>query len=460
MRRLLLSVIALSLTLAPARADVALPGVLGSHMVLQRDKPITVWGWADPGEEVTVTFAGQEAKATANKQGDWRVRLPKMEANAKGQKLTVKGKNTVELDDVLVGEVWVGSGQSNMEWPMTVTQNAKERISAANHPTIRLYHIHKLQASSPLRDVPVLNVRSSWKACTPETVPNFSAVLYYFGARLQKDLDVPIGLINSSWGGSPIEQWIPGSRTPEPWMPAPKTPTSLMYNGMIAPIAPLAIRGVTWYQGESNVGQGLGYLVKKKALIEGWRKFWGKEMPFYFVQIAPFDGYGKTPLANLWEAQVATLKIPHTGMAVTTDLVDNIKDIHPQNKLDVGNRLALWALAKTYGKKDLVYSGPLYKSMKVEGDKERLSFAHVGGGLKSRDDKPLSGFEVAGEDGKFVPAEATIDGETVVVSSKDVSSPAQVRFGWSNVANPNLMNKEGLPASPFQTKDWQGGTGE
>ncbi|MFO0843425.1 MAG: sialate O-acetylesterase [Gemmataceae bacterium] len=450
MRRLLLSAIALSLTLAPARADVTLPGVLGSHMVLQRDKPVTIWGWADPGEEVTVSFAGHEAKATANRQGDWRVRLPKMEANAKGQRLTVKGKNAIELDDVLVGEVWVGSGQSNMEWPMTLTQNAKERISAANHPNIRLYHIQKLQASSPLRDVPVVNVRSSWKACTPETVPNFSAVLYYFGARLQKDLDVPIGLINSSWGGSPIEQWITGAKTPAPQM----------YNGMIAPIAPLAIRGVIWYQGESNVSQGLAYLDKKKALIEGWRKFWGKEMPFYFVQIAPFSGYGKGFLPALWEAQVATLKIPNTGMAVTTDLVDNIADIHPQNKLDVGHRLALWALAKTYGKKDVVYSGPLYKSMKVEGNKAVLSFAQVGGGLKARDDKPLTGFEVAGEDGKFVPAEAVIDGETVVVSSKDVSSPAQVRFGWNNVANPNLMNKEGLPASPFQTKDWKGGTGE
>jgi sialate O-acetylesterase len=183
-------------------------------------------------------------------------------------------------------------------------------------------------------------------------------------------------------------------------------------------------------------------------------------MPFYFVQIAPYSGYGKSSLPNLWEAQVATLKIPHTGMAVTTDLVDNLKDIHPQNKLDVGNRLALWALAKTYGKKDVVYSGPLYKSMKVDGGKAVLSFAHVGGGLKARDDKPLTGFEVAGEDGKFVPAEAVIDGETVVVTSKDVSSPTQVRFGWNNVANPNLMNKEGLPASPFQTKDWQGGTGE
>jgi len=197
-----------------------------------------------------------------------------------------------------------------------------------------------------------------------------------------------------------------------------------------------------------------------QALIEGWRKVWGYEFPFYFVQLAPWSGYGPGSLPPLWEAQVASLKIPGTGMAVTTDIVHNIGDIHPRNKFEVGNRLALWALAKDYGKKDLVYSGPLYKAMKVEGDKIQLSFAHVGGGLKSRDGKPLTEFEIAGADGNFVPAEATIDGDTVVVQGKDVAAPAQARFGWRNVANPNLINKEGLPASPFQTNDWQGGTGE
>ena len=204
---------------------------------------------------------------------------------------------------------------------------------------------------------------------------------------------------------------------------------------------------------------GLKYADKMKALIEGWRKVWGYDFPFYFVQIAPYAGY-KASLPDLWEAQVASLKIPGTGMAVTTDLVENIKDIHPQNKFDVGNRLALWALAKEYGKTDLVYSGPLFKAMKVEGSKIRLSFAHVGGGLKSRDGKPLTEFEIAGADGKFVPAEATIDGDTVVVEAKEVATPTQARFGWRNVANPNLVNKEGLPASPFQTNNWQGGTGE
>ena len=260
---------------------------------------------------------------------------------------------------------------------------------------------------------------------------------------------MPVGLIESAWGGSPIEPWIVAGGK-----------GGGMYNGMIAPVKPFAIRGAIWYQGESNVCNGLQYYDKMKALIDGWRQVWGYDFPFYFVEIAPLSGYKPGSLPDLWEAQVASLKIPGTGMAVTTDLVDNIKDIHPKNKIDVGNRLALWALAKDYGKKDLVYSGPLYKSMKVEGNKIRLSFAHVGGGLKSRDGKPLSEFEIAGADGKFVPAEATIDGDTVVVQAKEVAAPTQVRFGWRNVANPNLVNKEGLPASPFQTNNWQGGTGE
>jgi sialate O-acetylesterase len=438
--------LALALGLPPtaARADVKLLSVLGSHMVVQRDKPLPVWGTADPGEEVTVEFVSRSAKAKADDKGAWKVTLEPVESDGKAHKLTVRGKNTVTLDDVLIGEVWVGSGQSNMEWSVGASQNPKETIEAADHPNIRLFHVPKVQVKSPASDV-----KASWQVCSPKTVPNFSAVLYHFGVRLHKDLDVPVGLINSSWGGSPIEPWTVTAKG-----------SGGMYNGMIAPLMPFAVRGVIWYQGESNVSQGLKYRDRMEDLIKGWRQTWGQEMPFYFVQIAPWAGYKAGMLPPLWEAQVASLKIAHTGMAVTTDLVDNIRDIHPKNKLDVGNRLALWALAKTYGKKDLVYSGPLYKSMKVEGNKVQLTFAHTGGGLKSRDGKPLTGFEIAGKDGKFVPAEATIEGNTVVVQAKDVAEPAQVRFGWSNTANPNLANGKGLPASPFQTHDWTGGTAE
>ena len=261
---------------------------------------------------------------------------------------------------------------------------------------------------------------------------------------------MPVGLIDSSWGGSPIEPWTVSGKN-----------GGGMYNGMIAPVKPLAIRGVIWYQGESNCRQRPEVLRQNEGPDRGLAAGLGLRFPLLLRPTRALVGlYRPGSLPPLWEAQVASLKIPGTGMAVTTDMVHNISDIHPENKLDVGNRLALWALAKEYGKKDLVYSGPLYKSMKVEGNKIRLSFAHVGGGLKSRDGKPLSEFEIAGADGKFVPAEATIDGDTVVVQAKEVASPTQVRFGWRNVANPNLVNKEGLPASPFQTNNWQGGTGE
>jgi sialate O-acetylesterase len=428
----------------PARADVKLPSVLGSHMVLQRGKPLPVWGKADPGEEVAVTFAGQKKSTKADTKGNWKVTLDAVQADGKAHTLTVKGKNTVELTDVLIGEVWVGSGQSNMEWSLAGSKNGKEAVDAAKHPNIRLFHVPRVQTRTPAADV-----KASWKACEPGSARNFSAVLYYFGLKLHKDLGVPVGLINSSWGGSRIEPWT-----------VTKAGSGGMYNGMIAPLMPFAIKGVVWYQGESNVGEGMKYRDRMQALIDGWRAVWGKDMPFYYVQIAPFSGYGAGHLPGLWEAQVAALKIPHTGMVVVTDLVHNIRDIHPINKLDVGNRLALWAEAKVYGKVTAVYSGPLFKSMKAEGSKAVLTFAHAAGGLKSRDGKPLSEFEVAGADGKFVPAEAKIEGSTVVVSAKGVEKPEQVRFGWHKTANPNLINKEGLPASPFQTKDWKGGTGE
>jgi sialate O-acetylesterase len=437
---------ALLLALAPlARADVKLPTIFGSHMVLQRDKPINVWGWAEKGEKVTVTLGSEKAEATADDDGNWKVSLKAQKANKTGQSLTVEGKNKVTLDDVLIGEVWIGSGQSNMQQSVADSANAKETIAAAARPNVRLYLVPLVEAPTPAKDV-----KATWTTCTPKAVPNFSAVLYEFGIRLQKDLDVPVGLIASSWGGSAIEPWTVTEKG-----------SGRKHNAMIAPITQLAIRGIIWYQGESNVNNGYGYFAKKEALIKGWRKaFNNKDMPFLFVQIAPWSGYGPGKLPELWEAQVACLKIPNTGMAVTTDIVHNIADIHPKDKFNVGNRLALWALAKTYGKKDLVYSGPLYKGIKIDGSKAILSFAQTGGGLKARDEKPLSEFEIAGEDGKFVPAEAKIEGDKVVVMSKDVEKPTQVRFGWKNTANPNLMNKEGLPASPFRTKDWKGGTGE
>jgi len=433
---------------ATAPAEVKLPKVIDSHMVLQRDVPLPVWGWADPGETVTVTLDGDKATAKAGGDGAWKVTLKPVKADGKPHQLVVSGDaaggSKITLEDVLIGEVWLGSGQSNMEWGLGGTHKAAEALAAADRPLVRLFNVPKVQAGEPAKDV-----KASWKVCSPQSAGRFSGVLYYFGVRIQQELDVPVGLINSSWGGSRIEPWtITGEGS------------GGMYNGMIAPVQPFAIRGAIWYQGESNVADGMKYFDKKKALVEGWRQVWDREFPFYLVQLAPFAGYRPGHLPATWEAQTACLKIPRTGMAVITDVVGNVGDIHPRNKLDVGNRLALWALAKDYGKTDLVYSGPLYKSMKVEGDKIRLSFAHAGGGLKSRDGKPLCEFQIAGEDGKFVAAEASIDNQTVVVTAEGVGSPTQVRFGWHKTANPNLVNEEGLPASPFQTNNWQGATGE
>jgi len=432
----------------PIERELRLPKVIGNHMVLQRDIPPVIWGWGSRGEEVTVSLDGDnKATGKVDGRGIWRVALKPVKADGKAHKLVVTGDagedRKLEVVDILVGDVWLGSGQSNMEWQLSATEAGGSAIAEANRPQMRLFHVPKVHSGGPLMDVD-----ASWQICSPQTVPTFSAVLYQFGRRLHEDLDVPIGLINASWGGSYIERWMVRDGK---------------YDGMIAPLVNFRIRGVIWYQGEANAIQqdGFRYFDKQKYLIEGWRREWGYDFPFYFVQIAPCsEWYAPGQLPALWEAQVATLKIPKTGMAVATDIVHDIRDVHPRNKRDVGKRLALWALAKEYGKNDIVYSGPLYKSMEVEGNKIRLSFAHVGGGLKSRGDQPLNEFQIAGADGNFVAATATIDRDTVVVQADAVAEPTQVQFGWHKTANPNLMNKEGLPASPFRTQGWRGGTGE
>ncbi len=430
------------------QADVKLPNVIASHMVMQRDVPLSIWGSADPDEKIVVELGDERVETKAGADGKWIVKLSAQKANGKSRTIAIQGKNQIILKDILIGEVWIGSGQSNMAWTLKATNGAKEAIAAADHAGIRLFNVPKVQAKTPADDV-----KATWQECSSTTAPGFSAVLYYYGLQLHKELGVPVGLINSSWGGSPIEPWtIAGDQS------------GGMYNGMIAPLIRFPVQGAIWYQGETNVIQknGFAYAGKMKALIEGWRKsFKNEQLAFYFVQIAPWSGrYDPGQLPSLWEAQVASLKIPSTGMAVTTDLVDNISDIHPRNKLDVGNRLALWALAKTYDRDNIVYSGPLYKSMKVDGGSIRLDFAHVGEGLKSRDGKPLSEFQIADASGKFVDAQATIEGKSIVVRAEGVTAPTQVRFGWHKVANPNLINSASLPASPFQTKNWRGGTGE
>lgn len=520
MKRIVLFLIIYFLSFAQTivYSDVTLPHVIGSNMVLQRDMQVPIWGWASAGEEITITLSTEEegaepiatATAVADAAGNWQINLTEMEAGGP-YTLRIAGNNTLELTNVLFGEVWFCSGQSNMQWSVRASKDSAAEIAAANYPTIRLFYAPR-RASGLLQQ----NVEADWQETSPETIPNFSAVAYYFGRKLQKDLNVPIGLINSSWGGTRIEPWTPpvgfaaipaleaisnevkeeqanyrqqlpekikkveawidntrealetdGIQTQMPNIVHPlsnnRRPTAI-YNGMVHPLVPYAIRGAIWYQGESNIRDGMMYHRKMKALIHGWREVWQQgEFPFYFVQLAPFNynviaeqrGVNRNPyfLPRIWEAQSATLSVPNTGMAVITD-VSNIQNIHPRNKQTVGLRLALWALAKTYGHDDIVYSGPLYKSMEVEDSAIRISFDHVGGGLISSDDQPLTWFEIAGEDQQFEKAKAMIDGNTVVVSSESVESPVAVRFGWHQNAEPNLKNREGIPTSPFRTDSW------
>ena len=450
---------ALSLIVAvPGRADVKPAGVFSSNMVLQRDRELPVWGTATPGEAVTVEFAGNKASTVTDPRGRWQVKLPAHAVSADPLKMTIAGKNKIELDNILVGEVWMCSGQSNMQFAVVSSKDGAKEVADANYPNIRLFLVPTVQLRAPTE---IVNAR--WNVCSPQTVGGFAAPGYFFGRELHKELKVPIGLIANAWGGRRIEPFTPaiGIDAVPALAGKPQGELSIIYNGMIAPISPYPIRGAIWYQGESNASEGMLYADRMRAMIAGWRKVWNQgDFPVYWAQIAPFRyGGSQFMLPELWEAQTAALDIPHTGMAVLTD-IGNPGDIHPNNKQDVGARLARWALNRDYGRKDIVPSGPLYKSMKADGKKIFVNFAYADGGLKSRDDKPLTHFEIAGADGKFVPAKATIEGATVVVEADGIAEPTQVRFCWDGIANPNLVNNVGLPAGPFRSQDWRGATGE
>jgi sialate O-acetylesterase len=451
---------------SPASAAVKLPAIFSDNMILQRDQAVPVWGWAKGGAEVSVSIAGQTAKATAGQDGRWKVSLEKLSAGGPHELVVEEtGGNKITRKNVLVGEVWVCSGQSNMELPTAASVNGPQEVAAAKYPKIRLFNVVKAPSAS-LKD----DCQGAWAECNPQSVPGFSAIGYFFIRHLYKELDVPCGMIASDWGGTPIEAWMPKeamlgldfvkARAEEAAKaaPNPNAPAHL-YNGMLNPIIPYGIRGALWYQGESNIGGAYNYRTLMPVMIESWRKAWGQgDFAFGMVQLAPFR-YGGAPTelcCELREAQVLTLaKSPNTGLAVTMDIGDP-KDIHPKNKQEVGRRFGLWAMAKVYGKDDLVYSGPMYRSMAVENGKIRLAFDHVGGGLTTRDGKAPAHFTIAGADKKFVPATAVMDGNAVVVSSDQVKEPVAVRYGWTDDAEPNLSNKEGLPASPFRTDAWKG----
>ncbi len=439
---------------------VSLPAIIGNHMVLQRKAEVTIWGWGNTGEEVTVTgsWDNKPVKTKVNNQARWEVKLQTSAASSP-QTVTVKGYNTLVLEDVLLGEVWLCSGQSNMDWNANAgIDNAEQHIQEANYPSIRFFQVSKRTADAPQLDLP-----GQWVVCTPETMKHFSAVGYFFGREIHQNLKAPVGLINSSWGGTPAEIWFSApaiASNPVLAESAAKrkeveygpTQPAKAYNAMIAPLIPFRLAGALWYQGESNVDAPDVYAQMLPALIQDWRTAWKNKFPFYFVQIAPYKYGGAEEWPRLAEAQLKTLSVPNTGMAVISD-VGNVDDIHPRNKLDVGKRLAAWALNKTYGKKDVLFSGPVYREMKKEGDKIRLHFDYADQGLVVKG-KELTHFEIAGEDQKFVPAQAKVDGQTIVVSAKGVKNPVAVRMGWSNSANPNLFNKAGQPASAFRTDNW------
>lgn len=480
-----LPVIVLLAGIPASRADVTLPKIIGDHMVLQRGMKAPIRGEATPGEKVRIQGDWQRKAITvvADKNGHWMTKIP-TPAPGGPHSITIKGQNEIVLHDVLIGEVWVCSGQSNMEMPVGYHDSAvykgvdhwQEELKHADIPDIRLLTVSNDFALSPRWDCD-----ARWVVCNAETAKAFSAVGFFFGRELHEKLNVPIGLVDADYGGTVCEAWtseqalraIPDftnaldllaqerDRSNEVAQANAKkvvniNSPSVLFNAMINPLIPFGIRGAIWYQGESNVGRAEQYRRLFPAMIADWRRHWGEgNFPFYYVQIAPFHYGNRGPAAALREAQLLSMKTPNTGMAVAMD--SDSHKIHPENKQGVGHRLALWALAKTYGQTGFVYSGPLYKRMKIEGDRVRIFFDYAGSGLTSNG-KPVEHFTIAGAEGKFVPALAEIDDSTIVVSSPEVSQPKAVRYAWGEADESSFGNKEGLPASSFRTDEPKGNT--
>ena len=489
---------------ASVYADVVLPPLFSDGAVLQAGAKAPVWGKADPGETVTVTIAGQSRHTTADAQGKWRVDLENLAA-AGPLEMTVAGKNTLTIRNVLIGEVWLASGQSNMEYGLGTALNPQAEIAAANYPFIHVFTVKTVVAPAPLEVA-----EGRWLVCTPSNAPNFTATGYFFARDLHKAIRKPVGLIHSSVSGTLAEAWTrpeamdgapdlaairqryedavaafpkaqqeykdklaewekaavgapaekqnASAKPREPQDPATATtrPGGL-FNGKIAPLIPFGIRGVIWYQGEYNSERAEQYRKLFPTLIRDWRKQWGEgDFSFLFVQLANLDIQPQPNAAHydeLREAQLMTLSVTNTGMAVSCDVGD-AHNIHPPNKQAIGGRLALIARATVYGEKGLEYSGPLYRGMKVEGDSVRLQFKHVDGGLTVKNGEPLGSFAIAGADRKFVSSVAKLDGDAVLVSSPDVKAPVAVRYAWADNPTCTLYNQAGLPASPFRTDDW------
>ncbi len=493
---------------ASASAEVKLPAIFSDHMVLQCDTAVPVWGWADAGEQVTVSIAGQTKTATADASGKWSVKLDKLPAGD-ALTLTVKGKNTITVSDVLVGEVWLCSGQSNMAMTVNRAKDFEQEKSAANFPQIRMFTVTSGASTTPQE-----KCEGRWQVCGADTVGTFSAAAYFFGREIFQRIRAPIGLVNSSVGGTAIESWTSmdvqkgrpefkpvferWEKAQAAWNPeqaaaryekqqaafketakkakeagkaarAPQKPVeprldrnypANLFNGKIAPLIPYAIRGAIWYQGENNAGSGLGgiYDLLLANLVNDWRSRWGYEFPFAWVQLPNFrkpvdDPVQTTGWVLVREGMLKTLKLPRTGMAITVD-VGEAGDIHPKDKQTVGKRLAMWALADVYQQKGVAASGPLPAGHEVRGGEVVLSFTHADGGLTAKGGE-LKGFAIAGADKKWVKASAKISSDKIIVSSPDVKSPVAVRYAWAENPDCNLYNGAGIPASPFRTDSWE-----
>lgn len=494
----------LGLAVNLAIADVRLPKVFSDNMVLQRDMRVPIWGWADPGEKITAILGDQTAETITKPDGKWKLFLGPLDVGGPFE-LILSGKNKISIKNVLVGEVWVCSGQSNMAMEVRSCMNARLETAEANYPQIRLFQVKSAKSSTLLEDVSPVSDKgpawlNKWQVCSPLTVAEFTGVGFFFGRGLWEKLHIPIGLISASWGGTTAEAWIPQDtlksdkelsmilqnwreyNNDEEWLkseynafikevekahtenrlePLYFNQPSVLYNGIMAPVVSFGIRGVIWYQGESNAYRAYQYRNLFPALIQQWRKNWGQgNFPFLFVQLANYQ-FEPQVFPELRESQRMALALPETAMIVTIDIGDS-STIHPKNKQEVGRRLTLAARKLAYGQ-DIVYSGPLYRSMNITDGKCRLNFDHVGDGLIVKGIGPLNSFMIAGDDKHFVKAKAIIDGGLVVVWSDDVPDPVSVRYAWSNDPKDcNLYNKSGklvyLPASPFRTDNWPGMT--
>ena len=512
------SLLFLALLATTAHADVKLPAIFTDHLVLQRGKPVAIWGWAEAGEEVEVKFGDQTKKATASKDGNWKVSLDALEASAKPAKLKIKGKNEIVLNDILVGEVWLCSGQSNMGFTVEHAVNGAEEVAAANLPEVRLFSVPLTVADEPSKDVIVKDPAKNpvgWNVCTPQTVGNFTAVGFFFGRELHKKLNVPIGLINSSWGGTRAEAWTskpalasekdltpiitsweghlknydldaekkkwevsaqkhrelvaklkienatlpkekqkaaPAFRAFEDSRNSQHRP-AVLFNAMINPLVPFSMRGAIWYQGESNQGRAEQYLKLLPTMISDWRKQWADKFSFYIVQLASYTASSGWPELQWSELQTAIKPNFKSGLAVMNDIGEE-KNIHPINKQEVGHRLALQALVKDYGVKDILSGGPIFGGGATSGNKYVISFSNSDG-LKARDGGELKGFIIAGEDKVWKPAKAKIVGKQVQVWNEEIAKPAACRYAWQSwIPEANLVNKDGLPTSCFRTDKW------